>query len=47
MGRRLGRLEALIDGQVVLETPEFVDLEACVAIADSLVARLLDRANSG
>ncbi len=40
-------LEALIDGQVVLETPEFVDLEACVAIADSLVARLLDRANSG
>ena len=34
-------LEAFIDGQVVLETPEFADVEACVAVADALVARLL------
>lgn len=26
---------------------EFVDVEACVAVADALVARLLDRARSG
>jgi hypothetical protein len=40
-------LEASINGQVVLETPEFVDVEACVAVADALVGRLLDRAKSG
>lgn len=34
-------LEALINGQVVLETPEFADVEACVAVADALVAGLL------
>jgi len=39
-------LEASINGQVVLETPEFGNLEACVAVADALVARLVDQARS-
>jgi len=40
-------LEASINGQVVLEAPEFFDVESCVAVADALVARLLGPARSG
>jgi len=40
-------LEASVNGQVVLETPEFVDVASCVAVADALVARLLGPARSG
>jgi hypothetical protein len=40
-------LEASINGQLVLEAPEFVDVASCVAVADALVARLLGPAKSG
>jgi hypothetical protein len=40
-------LETSINGQLVLEAPEFVDVASWVAVADALVARLLGPANSG
>lgn len=40
-------LEASINGQVVVETPEFADVASCVAVADALAARLLGPARSG
>jgi hypothetical protein len=40
-------LEALINGQVVVETPEFTDVPSCVAVAEALVARLAGLAESG
>jgi hypothetical protein len=39
-------LEAAIDGELVLDAPEFVDVQSCVAVADALVERLLDSAKS-
>lgn len=40
-------LEASIDGQLVLEAPQFADVQSCVAVADGLVERLLGSATSG
>ena len=40
-------LEAAIDGELVLDAPEFVDVQSCVAVADALVERLLTSAKSG
>jgi hypothetical protein len=40
-------LEAVINGQVVLEAPEFTDVRSCVAVAEALVARLAGPAESG
>lgn len=40
-------LEAAIDGQLVLEAPQFADVQSCVAVADALVERLLGSATSG
>ena len=37
-------LEATIDGELVLETPEFVDVQSCVAVVVGLVERLLGAA---
>ena len=34
-------LDALIDGRIVSETPEFVDVQSCIAVAEALVERLL------
>jgi hypothetical protein len=40
-------LAASINGEVVVEAPEFVDVAGCVAVADVLVARLLGSVDSG
>jgi hypothetical protein len=34
-------LTGLINGELVIEAPDFVDLASCVAVAEGLVARLL------
>jgi hypothetical protein len=34
-------LDGAIDGQIVVEAPEFIDIRSCVAVADTLVERLL------
>jgi hypothetical protein len=40
-------LEVAVEGQFVAETPQFVDVESCLVIADSLVERLLGSMESG
>lgn len=40
-------LEAAIDGELVLDAPEFVDVQSCVAVADALVERLAGSTKSG